>query len=99
VQGVGSVGDHDASATFCESIGASSGDQVPMLWANVIAEHVPDFDGVQSSKRRQFGQRIQKFVRLKSRFNRTGSVVHFGSDGASRVDETDAGEVVACGLG
>ena len=70
------MGDDNAPASIFKGLGASLRNNVPVLWANVVAEHVSNLDRIKLSDACQLGNGIKHFFRFKFRFNSTRCVIH-----------------------
>ena len=88
------MGNNNASATVCERIGACSGDDVPVLRPNVIAEHVANFDRIKLGNSGQFRNGIQHFLGFKFRLYSSRGVIDLRSDGSTGVNQANPGQVI-----
>ena len=76
MKGVGAVRDDDAPTAVRKGLSAGFCNDVPVLRANVIAEHVAYFDGVESSDVGKFWDGVKHFLRLKFGIDGPRGVIH-----------------------
>ena len=99
VQGVGAVRHDHAPRPMCEGFSTRQRHLVPVLWANVIGEHVPKFGRGQPCEAAQLWNIRTELFRLKGSRDRARGVIHLRSDRPPSVDDVDVGEALFVGAG